>query len=412
MKRAINPEDTVGADEVPPEPTPAPPTPPYPHEFELAQNEEPEPEVAESITTPMPPMVMPVTQAPVEKEVMQVQIGIPSSPPATPLTIDTPVPMAPQQEPFTNSPTMIPEVTSENVLVAPPNVAGVLPAQPVEQVAEVHGPTESAPEYNEYENPPFETFDEFEEALKAEPQGWLLEGIIPLAGYVMLAGAGLLGKTRTICAIIGALLKPGGGAIVAGRKAGESSVLYIHLEHQGRPLADNLKRAAKAHGVEKLTNVHLLRVFSLDDDRSVKAVADYAEAKNIGLVVIDSLRRASDGEENQSADTAGWEKQIRKLSGKGKRLVVVIHHTGKGNAGPRGSSDLRAQVDTLIELTLVEGGIELKAEHHQAAPVSFRYCLVTDDEAGTLEIAHIETPPTPRPSQAEWTRSRPPWCNW
>ena len=270
-------------------------------------------------------------------------------------------------------------------------------------MVEVPHPTESAPEYNEYENPPFETFDEFEEALKAEPQGWLLEGIIPFAGYVMLAGAGLLGKTRTICAIIGALLKPGGGAIVAGRKAGESSVLYIHLEHQGRPLADNLKRAAKAHGVEKLTNVHLLRVFSLDDDRSVKAVADYAEAKNIGLVVIDSLRRASDGEENQSADTAGWEKQIRKLSGKGKRLVVVIHHTGKGNAGPRGSSDLRAQVDTLIELTLVEGGIELKAEHHQAAPVSFRYCLVTDDEAGTLEIAPIETPPssTAKPSRVD-----------
>ncbi len=72
------------------------------------------------------------------------------------------------------------------------------------------------------------------------------------------------------------------------------------------------------------------------------------EAARAGaLIVVDSLSAHYDGDsENDSVQVRAWFQRLRRLASAGA-AVVVVHHSGKGDAGRnyRGSSDVLAAVD-------------------------------------------------------------------
>lgn len=77
------------------------------------------------------------------------------------------------------------------------------------------------------------------------------------------------------------------------------------------------------------------------------------------LIVIDTLSRAmAGGDENSGRDMMIAVGEIDLIRGETGAHVMIIHHTGKDETrGARGSSTLRAAVDTEIELSRPEGSL-------------------------------------------------------
>ena len=83
------------------------------------------------------------------------------------------------------------------------------------------------------------------------------------------------------------------------------------------------------------------------------------EGVSFKLIVIDTLSRAmAGGDENSGRDMMIAVGEIDLIRGETGAHVMIIHHTGKDETrGARGSSTLRAAVDTEIELSRPEGSL-------------------------------------------------------
>lgn len=103
----------------------------------------------------------------------------------------------------------------------------------------------------------------------------------------------------------------------------------------------------------------------LQREEGQAALAAAIELHRLELVVIDSLRRAAPGvEENDSASVSAVFSPLRTLSATTGCTIVVVHHARKRiGDNPteaaqmvRGSGDLVASIDTLLYLRAKEGG--------------------------------------------------------
>ena len=86
--------------------------------------------------------------------------------------------------------------------------------------------------------------------------------------------------------------------------------------------------------------------------------------KEIGVIVIDTLTKAMPGgDQNSVEDTSSVFDIIAKIKDAGiKASVVIIHHNTKNGGGPRGSSNIQAEPDTLLTLNKNDetGQLELR----------------------------------------------------
>lgn len=238
------------------------------------------------------------------------------------------------------------------------------------------------------------SFDEFMKRSGGQPE-WLVEGLIPSRGYVLLIGEPMVGKTTFVAELIAALMEcctKSKDSTFLGRSINGGRVLYAHLEHDGTSFGTNFISMLESRGVGRADlgqNLRLVTEFALDDEDYVQQLRDRLDKEGVRVVIIDSLRRAVDGNENDSGDTSRWAKNVMQLTKGAERLVIVLHHTGKSiDAGARGSTDLKAQADSILKLTRgPKGSMRLRAEHHLGSPVDLRYSLATDSgEAGISKI--------------------------
>ncbi len=85
----------------------------------------------------------------------------------------------------------------------------------------------------------------------------------------------------------------------------------------------------------------------IDVNALIEVLADLTPA----LIVIDTLARAMQGDENSTQEMGGLIRGVDQIRRQTGAHVMLIHHTGKDTSkGARGSSALRAAVDTEIEL--------------------------------------------------------------
>jgi len=191
---------------------------------------------------------------------------------------------------------------------------------------------------------------------------WLWDGVIPDTGIVMLAGAPFSGKTVTTVLLSVAAC---GGRELAGRQVLDSNILYVKLEHLDSDFANLFQMAKLGAGLGVLDNLHVLRSATLDDDESLAHIKSCAEQVDAHVVVVDSLRRASQFDENSSQESAEIMRRLQGLTNNGTRLVIAIHHLAKGGvATPRGSGDLLAAVDGFVAVTKSGDVVTLNAMHH------------------------------------------------
>lgn len=106
--------------------------------------------------------------------------------------------------------------------------------------------------------------------------------------------------------------------------------------------------------------------------------------KHLGVIVIDTLTKAMPGgDQNSVEDTSSVFDVIAKIKDAGiKAAVVIIHHNTKNGGGPRGSSNIQAEPDTLLTLTKNEETDQLELKILMARSIdddkTFVFSIITE----------------------------------
>jgi hypothetical protein len=169
---------------------------------------------------------------------------------------------------------------------------------------------------------------------------WLADAMIPAGGITLLTGRGGIGKSFVALDLARAALA--GDSWLCRKVSRVPVAVLLDRENplavaQGRLERFNMERA------EGLRWVGTWLDWSIDlgGDELMEA------ARAGALIVVDSLSAHYTGDsENDSVQVRAWFQRLRRLASAGA-AVVVIHHSGKGDAGRnyRGSSDVLAAVD-------------------------------------------------------------------
>ena len=169
---------------------------------------------------------------------------------------------------------------------------------------------------------------------------WLVDGMIPSGGITLLTGRGGIGKSFVVLDLIRAVI---GGESWLGRRV--SKVPEVVLLDRENPLSVAQTRLQR-FDMERVEGLRWIGTW-LDWGVDIGGEELMASAKSGALIVVDSLSAWYTGDsENDSVQVRGWFGKLRRLASAGAS-IVVIHHSGKGDAGKnyRGSSDVLASVD-------------------------------------------------------------------
>ncbi len=240
------------------------------------------------------------------------------------------------------------------------------------------------------------TFAEFIAANQDRPREWIVDGLLPASGVVMLAGDALVGKTIIVELLAAAMTT---ATPFLGRATQPGSMLLLKLEHGDAGFADQLEAVARGAGVAELDLAILTPTreqgVDLFSDESLGQVVDEVQRVDPAVIVVDCLRAAGNFDENSSQQVADLRRRLVPLTDSCSRLVILIHHTDKKSArSPRGSGDLVAQVDSMLTLTRSDGALAMHAKHHFGAPVDVRFRL---DFSNAITVVPLDPSCQPAP---------------
>lgn len=223
------------------------------------------------------------------------------------------------------------------------------------------------------------------------PPDWLIKGIQISDSLAMTYGASGSGKSFHV---LDKGLHVAAGKEFHGRPVKGGTVVYV----VGEGRAGVLKRVnawLKRHGVERNDVKFLvtrLAVPFLDPN----AAAELAELihnlpdGNPVYIIVDTLNRNfGDGDENSTKDMSAFIDALDEIRVNTNACVEVVHHTGKAEgAVARGSSTLRAAMDTEISVKEISGGKGAKVSCTKQKDAEPFESLVFNFE--TVKVGEIE----------------------
>ena len=208
---------------------------------------------------------------------------------------------------------------------------------------------------------------------EAPPIEWLVDKLIPTGAISILSGDAGVGKTWALlhlaqCVASGRPLFDHfacpRGAVLWWDEEGSEMLLRRRLckLHQGLALAED------ALPVEFL----ICQGWRLDDETSLQKLSQALEKQRPALVIVDSLTRVHNSDENNASEMARLFAQVKRLAAEFGAAFLFTHHSRKlsqvsNRAGQRlrGSTDLRAVVDVHIYMSAPAAG-KLHFEHDKA----------------------------------------------
>lgn len=178
---------------------------------------------------------------------------------------------------------------------------------------------------------------------------WLIEGILESGSFGMLYGSPSSGKSFSALDM---------GACVAtgldwhGNAVQQGGVLYFVGE--GMQGVGRRKDAwTIAHEIEFKNSMFFATQFVDLKDREnslpgfIKEIRKLSQKTKVKLLIIDTLSRYYEGDENVAGDMAHFISVLDDLRQEFEFAVLLVHHSGKDpSKGPRGSSVLHAALDT------------------------------------------------------------------
>lgn len=217
------------------------------------------------------------------------------------------------------------------------------------------------------------------EVLALPPQTWLVDKIIPSLGIGVMFGPPGSGKTF---AALNLGLSIGSGENWFGYKTKKRPVVYLAAEG-----VSGLSGRLRAHVSDLFgfdSDFHVIPrppIFCKDSNAragGANQVCQIIEGEKIkpGLIVVDTLARVFDGDENGSEDMKIFIDSCELLSRRFECFVLIIHHSGKdAERGSRGHSSLKGALDVEIEVRESNGIHSLKIvkqkDGERIEPMSF-----------------------------------------
>lgn len=191
------------------------------------------------------------------------------------------------------------------------------------------------------------------EMYRRPPPTWLIDGIIPMGGVVGLYGPP--GTYKTFIAMDMAL-SVATGTPWQGHDSKKGFVAYIAAEG-GTGITIRIAAWHKARAIDEsratigwLTEP--LPIYAESEDLSdvidrVSKELDYTPT----LIVIDTLARSFDGDENQQEDMGRFIGGVDRLRKEFGSTVLVVHHTRLDGQRERGNTAFRGAADTMLAVS-------------------------------------------------------------
>lgn len=185
---------------------------------------------------------------------------------------------------------------------------------------------------------------------------WRVKGLLPARGVASVFGVSMSGKSFLVFDLLGHIAS---GLEWFGYRTHKAQCVYLGLEGQAG-MANRWRAFQRQHGdasaIYMTFGTAPLNLTSTDE---LLALADALRAIHFceGVLVIDTLSCAIPGQnENDAGTMSNILSSLHWLASELACLVVVVHHVGKAaDNGPRGSSVLIANLDSLIEV-VYKGG--------------------------------------------------------
>ena len=138
-----------------------------------------------------------------------------------------------------------------------------------------------------------------------------------------------------------------------GYKVKQVNALYLAVEG-GSGFINRVNALKKHYNLEDKDVPFFLypRTISFSKSKDPDLVIETVQHRDIGLVVIDTLSQAMEGDENSAKDMGAFIRNMKAVQEATGAHVMVIHHTGKDKRkGERGSYALRGNLETVIEVS-------------------------------------------------------------
>lgn len=247
---------------------------------------------------------------------------------------------------------------------------------------------------------------------------WIIEGMIPKGGIVMIAGDSGVGKTwfamqlaLSACLgmkFLGKFGASASGAIYVDCESGEiilrqrSKNLWRAIYHsliQDIEDQDDIEEKSEFLG-RLMTQMNFMLSYyesNLLETEAVERIINQLKLNSAELLILDPFNRVFGGNENDSGEISKFFNNMKKIRDETGAAIVLIHHSRKksfnapSDAGQmlRGSSAIKAALDSHIFIRKVKDDI-LLVEHEKSrysqAVEPFCVELVNDEAGVRLQI--------------------------
>lgn len=192
-------------------------------------------------------------------------------------------------------------------------------------------------------------------AAGAAPE-WIIKGVVPDAGLMVLFGASGSGKTFVALDMVAAIAR---GVPWRGLRVRQRRVAYIAAEGAGG-FRNRLRAYATANQLDLSgLDVHVLAgAPNLLLKPDIVSLGQALVALRPGVVVVDTFAQTTPGANENSGEDVGLAlANVRALHELTGALVILVHHSGKdASRGARGWSGLRAACDAELEVVRLDTG--------------------------------------------------------
>ena len=188
------------------------------------------------------------------------------------------------------------------------------------------------------------------EVLRMPAPTWLIESVIPAGGLVGLIGPPGVGKTFIA---LDMALSVATGRLWQGLPTKKGRVLYISAEGRGglskRVAAWLADRTAKPSEAKIAWLLEAIPVHGTSESIDVLIERQKEELGTFpDLVIIDTLARCFEGDENQQEDMGRFVAGADRLREEFDATVLIVHHTRLDGERERGNTAFRGAADTMI----------------------------------------------------------------
>jgi len=219
--------------------------------------------------------------------------------------------------------------------------------------------------------------------LDTERRGYLVKGLIPSNGLVVVWGPPKCGKSFW-AADLGMHIALGWD--YRGRKVQQAPVVYIALEgRHGFPA--RVEAFRRHHGVD-VAPFYLLSA-SLDlvakSGELIASIKAQLGADLPRVIFLDTLNRSLVGSESKDEDMARFLAAAERVAQALNCVVIIVHHCGIDASRPRGHTSLSGAVESQLKVERADGGqvvvtVELAKDFAEGTEISSRLDCV---ELGT-----------------------------